>query len=458
MQTCFDFAPSAVGTSGSLSAPPVVRRDDSQGPLSRGAAGGVREEDRDESGLSRYTADLHVHVGRNGRGQAVKITASRRLTLPALVRHAWQKTGIDIIGVIDCACTGVLQDLRGMIERGELMELPEGGLRHLERVTLIPGAEVEAVESHGGVSHHLCYFPYLRNLAEFSKIMSRYITNMELSSQRCGLPARELAAVVEGTGGVLIPAHAFTPHKSVYGNAADRLEDLLGDHLAEVPAIELGLSADSNMADHLSELAPLTFLSNSDAHSLEKIAREYNVLRLAQPNFRELMLALRREAGRRVELNVGMNPQLGRYHRSYCLKCEAAPPTQEGAVLACPTCGSIRGKDFVLGVWDRILQVADRPETCHPEHRPEYLYQVPLRNLPGLGPRVYQQLLEAFGTEMAVLHQAPRDQLARLVGPSLSSLILAARSGQTRFTSGAGGSYGKCLGVVSSQAQLELFA
>lgn len=412
-------------------------------------------EPPDEDGLRRYFVDLHIHVGRNGRGKQVKITASPDLTLENIVPYAWKRKGLDIIGIIDCACTGVLQDLRQLIDRSELLELPEGGLRHRDQITLIPGAEVEAVESHGGVSHHLCYFPYLRNLSEFSHLMAGYITNMELSSQRCGLPARELLAVVQACGGVLVPAHAFTPHKSVYGNASDSCQELFGELWSEISALELGLSATSELADHLPELADLSFLTNSDAHSLERIAREYTVMRLAAPNFRELVLGWRRQRGRRIEANYGVDPSLGRYHRSYCLRCDQAR-VGAGAVLACPHCGAAQAREFVRGVFDRVLQLAPAGSSS-PEHRPPYILQVPLNQQPGLGKSRLDQLVAAFGSEMAVLHHATLAELVPLVGYPLSQQIVAAREGRVRMAPGAGGHYGKLLGLEAEQRQLSLF-
>ncbi|MBX3166493.1 MAG: TIGR00375 family protein [Candidatus Eremiobacteraeota bacterium] len=411
--------------------------------------------EKGEDGLRRYYADLHVHIGRNGRGQPVKITASPDLVLHKVVEYAWQRKGLDLVGVIDCACTGVLQDLRALVDRGHLLELPEGGLRHRDQITLIPGAEVEAVETHGGVSHHLCYFPYLRNLSEFSTVMRRYITNMELSSQRCGLPARELMSVVQACGGVLVPAHAFTPHKSVYGNAADRLSDLFGDLFEDIPALELGLSATAELADRLPELADKTFVTNSDAHSLERMAREYTVMRLAAPNFREVLLAWRRQQGRRVEANYGVDPALGRYHRSYCLVCDQ-PRVGPEAVLKCWECGAFQRKDFVRGVFDRILELSSEP-SCPPAHRPPYILQIPLNQQTGLGMSRLNQLVAAFGNEMNVIHQATMAQLVPLVGYRLAEQIVAARSGQVTMQAGAGGRYGKLVGVAAGSDQLSLF-
>src|SRR2546421_93108 len=75
-------------------------------------------------------------------------------------------------------------------------------------------------------------------------------------------------------GGFMIPAHIFTPYKSVYGSGSNRIAHMLD--LNGLAAVELGLSADTSMASYLSELDHLAFVTNSDAHSLGKIGREYN--------------------------------------------------------------------------------------------------------------------------------------------------------------------------------------
>ena len=106
--------------------------------------------------------------------------------------------------------------------------------------------------------------------------MSKHIKNITLSSQRADISAYELIGIVEKYNGILIPAHCFTPHKSFYGNCTDRLEKIFKEKFNKIFAIELGLSADTFLADTISELEQKSFITNSDAHSLPKIAREYN--------------------------------------------------------------------------------------------------------------------------------------------------------------------------------------
>ncbi|GJM68062.1 hypothetical protein HMSSN036_02780 [Paenibacillus macerans] len=194
------------------------------------------------------------------------------------------------------------------------------------------------------------------------------------------------------------------------------------------------------MAGLISELDPFTILTNSDAHSLGKIGREYNELLLGAANYREFAKALKQEDGRRVAGNYGLNPRLGKYHRTYCGNCSYIIDEAEAAVERCPYCGSPK---LVRGVYDRIRSIADRQAPAVPAHRPPYHYQVPLEFIPGLGPAKLELLLAAFGTEMNILHHVPEAKLAEVAGPELAARIAEARSGRLELAAGGGGIYGK---------------
>ena len=118
-----------------------------------------------------------------------------------------------------------------------------GGIIYKDKVCIILGSEIETSEKNEegktGSAHNLCYFPFLEDIKGFSKEMSRHIKNMTLSSQRADISAYELIDIVEKYNGVLIPAHAFTPHKSFYGNCTSRLERIFKEKFEKIPAIEL---------------------------------------------------------------------------------------------------------------------------------------------------------------------------------------------------------------------------
>jgi len=280
--------------------------------------------------------------------------------------------------------------------------------------------------------------------------MELYISNIDLSTKRARLTSRELLSVATSLGGVFMIAHAFTPHKSVYGNCAKRLSELFEEEVEKVAALELGLSSDTDLADRIEELKPITFISNSDAHSLAKLGREYNVMELERPTFKEVMLALKRQGGRRVCANYGLDPKLGKYHRTFCETCRIILSEVPPPVLSCPNGVN---HEIVVGVLDRIAIIADHPGPLHPEHRPRYHYQVPLEFVPGLGRVGLNRLIAHFGSEMAVLHQASRGDIAKVVGMKLAQQIVLAREGLLPLSAGGGGHYGK---VATSPAVEQL--
>jgi PHP family Zn ribbon phosphoesterase len=54
-----------------------------------------------------------------------------------------------------------------------------------------------------------------------------------------------------------------------------------------------------------------------------------------------------------------------------------------------------------------------------------------------------EKLLEAFGTEMNILHEVTLEQLKEIVPEKLASYIDSARKGTLSFEVGGGGRYGK---------------
>lgn len=394
--------------------------------------------------LQPIYADLHIHLGWAGEpGGGVKIPAARNLTLANILKEARDRKGVHLIGVIDAATGGALQDLEQLMADGLVQERPGGGLAY-EELTLLPGAEVEVLHQ-GKPVHLLCYFRGAEPLRTFSAWQRERVKNNRLSTQRHhGTSASDVVEEVASLGGVVIPAHIFTPHKAALAAAASIGEIIPEELWGSVPAVELGLSSDTALADELPELGHFTYVTNSDAHSLGKIGREYNQLYLAEPSFDEWLLALRGQEGRRVAANYGLDPRLGKYHRTYCLTCDARVEG-EPPQLSCPVDPSHR---VVLGVLDRIHHYrAWQDSRFEPVHRarPPYVHQIPLQFVPGLGNRSFERLLEAFGTEMDVLHKATEEALTDVVGPKLARLVVLAREGGLAIESGAGGIYGKVL-------------
>ena len=388
-------------------------------------------------------ADLHIHIGRSENGKPIKITAARSLNFANIAKECVEKKGINLAGIIDCGSPYVIEDIENFLRTGEAYELEKGGIIYKDKVCLILGSEIETSEINDdgktGSAHNLCYFPHLSDIKSFSNEMSRHIKNITLSSQRADISAYELFDIVKKHNGILVPAHAFTPHKSFYGNCTSSLRRIFKEKYDEIYAIELGLSSDTYLADEISELENKSFLTNSDAHSLPKIAREYNKIQMEDINFEEFLMALKREEGRKIIKNYGLDPKLGKYHRTYCEICGKQIPGN-APVTKCDTCDS---RNITMGVFDRIEVIKDNKTTKSPEHRPEYIYQIPLTFIPGIGKKTIDKLLEQFGTEMTILHKLTDDDIESAVGDKIAQNIIAAREGKMNIVEGGGGNYGQ---------------
>ncbi|NLP13687.1 MAG: TIGR00375 family protein [Clostridium sp.] len=389
--------------------------------------------------MKDYFVDLHVHIGRSSKGKEIKRATARNLTFENIAFESYTRKGIDVIGVVDCISPFVIEDIESLIEKGELTEKKGGGMEYRKGQVLILGAELQTHEKRGCSAHSLCFFPSLSSIKGFAKDIANHIKNIYNCSSMCRLTGQQLFDMVDYYGGTYIPAHVFTPHKSFYGNCCDSLFEIFNEKsLEKIPAIELGLSSDSMMASQLSELDGKAFLSNSDAHSLIKMGREYNIFQMEEPSYEEILKAFKEIDGRRIKANYGLDPKLGKYHRSYCLVCDGVIEG-EAPILKCPVSDKHR---VVVGVKDRLMLIKDR-DNPQMSRRPPYRYQVPLEFLPKVGPKTIDKLINHFGSEMKVLHQAAFEELVNVGKEDVARNIVLSREGKLSIEAGGGGVYGR---------------
>ena len=390
-------------------------------------------------------ADLHIHIGRSESGKPIKITGARSLNFANIARECSDRKGIQVAGIIDCASPYVIEDIENFLNSGDAYELKDGGIIYKDKVCILLGSEVETSEKgrngKSGSAHNICFFPYLKDIKGFSNELSKHVKNITLSTQRSDLSGYDLVDIVEKYNGIVIPAHIFTPHKSYYGNCVDRLKDIFKEKYDKIFAVELGLSSDTFLADQISELENKTFLTNSDAHSLPRIAREYNKMQVEDISFKEIVKALKNEDGRKIIANYGLDPKLGKYHRSFCEDCNDSIEIDQAATV-CPKCG---GQNITFGVFDRIELIKDKKQTQSPKNRPPYIYQVPLSFIPGVGGKTIEKLLSNFETEMNILHKVSKDDIEAVVGEKIAKNIEKSITGNIEVHSGGGGIYGKVL-------------
>ncbi|RXJ03831.1 TIGR00375 family protein [Anaerobacillus alkaliphilus] len=387
--------------------------------------------------MRSYFADLHIHLGATLSGKPVKITASKSMTLTRVLEEAADVKGLDLIGVIDCHVPEVLAELEQLKEKGELVETDQGILCYKDKISLIVGSEIEIYDENcKGPIHILAYIPSINIMKQFSNWLKERITNITLSTQRIYVDGRTLQQQIKDLGGLFIPAHVFTPFKSVYGKGVNKSVSEVFD-IDNIDGIELGLSSDTLMASRVRELEYFSFLTNSDAHSLGNIAREYQKMKMDKPSFFELMKALKNEEGREIECNYGLNPLLGKYHETTCERCF------EPFNKSFPFCQKCGHGSFIKGVSERIDELADTSSMKIKRKRPPYVHQIPLHFIPTLGPKTLEKLRLYFGTEMNIMHYVSKEQLENVVTKKIAEYIILAREGKLVLQTGGGGKYGK---------------
>jgi uncharacterized protein (TIGR00375 family) len=267
-----------------------------------------------------------------------------------------------------------------------------------------------------------------------------------------GLDAKELLrlALEASPDNLFIPAHAWTPHFSVFGAASgfDSLEECFEDLSPHIHAIETGLSSDPLMNWRLSALDKITLVSNSDAHSAAKIGREANVLDtdISYPAIREAIRTRNGFAG-----TIEFFPEEGKYHYDGHRDCGVSISPKETLHYdhLCPVCG----RKVTVGVMHRVEKLADREPGFRPAGAPGFTSIIPLPEIIAEGLKcgvntkkvdaLYFALLEKLGSEFSILMDVPLDDIARAGTPLIGEAISRMRSGRVHIAPGYDGEFGK---------------
>lgn len=252
-----------------------------------------------------------------------------------------------------------------------------------------------------------------------------------------------------GENSYIIPAHIWTPWFSVLGSKSgfDSIEDCYGDLSEHIFAVETGLSSDPEMNWHVSKLDKFRLVSNSDAHSASKLAREATVFS-TDPNYYSIMNALKTGDG--YTGTVEFFPEEGKYHEDGHRKCNVCMTPEETKKHngICPVCG----KPMTIGVSYRVNELSDRKEIITPPSTAGKVFSlVPLQEIiseiNGVGPSSksvvyeYERLINTFGSELAILQDVPVDEISKsstLLGEAVSRL----RQGKVIKHAGYDGEYG----------------
>jgi uncharacterized protein (TIGR00375 family) len=266
------------------------------------------------------------------------------------------------------------------------------------------------------------------------------------------LDAKDLLKIVLDScaEAMLVPAHAWTPHFSVFGAVSGfaSLEECFEEWTPHIHAIETGLSSDPAMNWRLSFLAKMTLISNSDAHSPYTIGREANIFDV-EVSYAAIMDAIKSKRG--LIGTIEFFPQEGKYYYDGHRSCAVSMSPEESIQhkYSCPVCG----RKLTMGVMHRIENLADKKMGIKPKGRPPFYSVVPLGKIigetVGVGAksmtvdREYTRLLQELGNELSILTTIPLTDIGHAGSPRLAEAISRMRKGDVAITPGFDGEYGK---------------
>ena len=377
----------------------------------------------------KVNLDLHIHSKHSA-------ATSGKMDLATIAREA-EKKGIRIVATGDCLHPGWMEEVTALPEKDGLFLLGE--------TAFVLTTEVE----DSSKVHHLIIVPCPSKASELREAFSGRSAGLDSEGRPAlKMTPPEIADAALEADCLMGPSHAFTPWTGLYAHYKS-LDECYQERSSQIPFIELGLSADSDYADRISELEDRTFLSNSDAHSPwpNKLGREFNQMEMGDISFEGLRKAIMRGGGSGPTLNVGFPPEEGKYNRTACTRCYRHHSIEEMKDRRgrCECGGLIK-----VGVKDRVDILADRPDPVHPPHRPPYLHLIPLAEIIAMALEVkgvYSSRVQKIWNELI----RGKSEIEVLVETDLSEIrgedrvvdaIRAFRSKDLVVEPGGGGKYG----------------
>ncbi len=250
----------------------------------------------------------------------------------------------------------------------------------------------------------------------------------------------------------VVPAHIWTPHFSLFGSNSgfDRIEDCFGKYTDEIFALETGLSSDPEMNWALSSLDRFTLISNSDAHSPQKLGREANVF-AKEFDFGELKEILKEKNKNLLNFTVEYFPEEWKYHYDGHRNCKVclSPVESENLNNICPVCR----KKVTIGVMHRVMKLANRKLGQKPPDFIPFKKIVPLGQIIGyiLGKSeespavksVYMEIINKFGNEFSILFQVPEEEMEGKIDRKILKGISNMRKKKVKISPGYDGEFGK---------------
>lgn len=395
--------------------------------------------------------DLHIH-SRYSRA------CSKELNLPNIAT-ACEKKGIDIVVTGDFTHPAWIEHIKENLveENSGVYKLKSNS----SPTRFILGTEISCIYKHKDATrrvHLLILAPSIVAVEKFNAALTEKGVNIRADGRPImGISAKGILQMLLGIdpGFMLIPAHAWTPWFGILGSKSgyDRIEDCFEELTPHIRAIETGLSSDPTMNHRLSALDTITLVSNSDAHSLNNLGREANVLNLTERyDYNEITEVLKTGDRKKFLYTIEFYPEEGKYHfdgHAVCQVCLSPAETKRNKFL-CPKCK----KKVTVGVLHRVDDLADRNEVNIPvEKFIPHKYIVPLREIiakifaVGVSSKKvlkeYDSMIGKIGSEFSILLHVNISEIESHVNNKVIAQAIAnMRTGKIKVKPGYDGIFG----------------
>lgn len=408
----------------------------------------------------KFICDFHIH-------SHYSIATSKNLT-PEYLEYWCRLKGIQVVGTGDFTHPGWLEEIKEKFEPAEqglfrlknnyrLAETPHISVSSGGTVRFLLTSEISNIyKKYGKVRkvHNLLLAPDFETV---EKIQSRLekIGNIHSDGRPIlGLDSRDLLeiALEASEKTFFVPSHIWTPWFSVLGSKSgfDTIEECYGDLTDHIHCVETGLSSDPPMNWICSFLDRYTLISNSDAHSPEKLGREANLFD-TELSYNAITQALKTGDPKAFLGTVEFFPQEGKYHYDGHRKCgvrwDPLKTLKQGGL--CPVCG----KKVTIGVMNRVAQLADREDPNDRKKRHPYYSLIPLKEIlseiTGVGPMskkvsaAYNSVLQKAGSEFNLLLNLSPDDIKTAGSGILSEAVRRMRMREVYIKEGFDGEYGQ---------------
>lgn len=410
--------------------------------------------------MHELVVDLHIH-------SHYSRATSRDCTFEGL--YKWGKLkGIHVIGTGDFTHPAWFEEMRaklepdgsGLFRLKDELSAPIDALLppdvRAQELRFVPSVEIASIYSKGGrvrKLHQLIVLPTFEAVSELNARLSR-IGNLKADGRPIlGIDAKELLrhALEVSPDALYIPAHIWTPWFGMFGSKSgfDSIAEAYEELAPEIRAIETGLSSDPAMNWRVKDLDGIAITSNSDAHSPQKLGREATLVQ-ANLSYEDIVGAYKTNDKRLIG-TIEFFPEEGKYHldghRDHGVRFTPEQTKAHGGI--CPVCG----KPLVIGVDNRVAELAERPAGYQPKNAKKVEYIIPLAEILAelrgtkstSGKAVTQdchEVLERLGNEFDVLRKVPVEAIEAAGFKLLALAIDRLRRGQVVRDPGYDGVYG----------------